>query len=62
MFAPEDVILSKLLWYQQSESERQMQDCIEVWKAQAGRLDTAYLNEWATRLGLMELLDGVKGA
>ena len=62
MFAPEDVILSKLLWYQLSESDRQLQDCIEVWKAQAGRLDIAYLNEWATRLGLMELLDRVKGA
>jgi hypothetical protein len=39
-----------------------MQDCIEVWKAQHDRLDTAYLNDWAARLGLTELLNRVNSA
>jgi hypothetical protein len=62
MLAPEDVILSKLLWYQQSESERQLRDCVGVWKVQHAELDISYLNDWAAKLGLAELLDQVKGA
>jgi hypothetical protein len=60
VLAPEDVILSKLLWYQQSDSERQLRDCAGVWQVQRGRLDEAYLDDWAARLGLTALLDRVK--
>ena len=56
MLAPEDVILAKLLWYQSSESETQLRDCVSIWKVQRDTLDREYLQGWATRLKLGGLL------
>jgi hypothetical protein len=56
MFSPEDVILSKLLWYKQSESETQWRDIHGVWRVQQGSLDVEYLRRWAARLSVAELL------
>jgi hypothetical protein len=59
MLAPEDVILAKLQWYQLSESQQQLNDCIgvwKVWKVQQDTLDLAYLRHWAHTLGLTDLL------
>jgi hypothetical protein len=57
--SPEDVILHKLGQYQQggSVSERQWSDVIGILSVQESGLDFAYLRDWATRLGLAELLD-----
>lgn len=54
----EDVILRKLQWYDEGGrvSERQWRDVLGVLKTQGDRLDTAYLTEWARRLGLSDLL------
>ena len=62
MLAPEDVILSKLLWYRLSESERQLDDCIGVWKVQRDTLEVDYLRHWAQQLALTELLAQVMAA
>jgi hypothetical protein len=62
MLAPEDVILSKLLWYRLSESDRQLDDCIGVWKVQHDTLDLAYLRHWADALSLADLLGKVTTA
>jgi hypothetical protein len=62
MLAPEDVILSKLLWYQASESDTQLRDCVGIWKAQREALDLAYLRRWAHRLKLDDLLTQVTTA
>ena len=62
MLAAEDVILSKLRWYRLSESERQLEDCIGVWKVQKDALDLDYLRRWAGRLALNDLLDRVTAA
>ena len=59
MLAPEDVILSKLLWYRQSESDTQLRDCASVWKLQKDTLDLDYLRRWAAQLGLADLLKRV---
>lgn len=59
MLAPEDVILAKLLWYRQSESETQMRDCMTVWRVQKDALDQDYLRRWAAQLNLTELLNRV---
>jgi hypothetical protein len=57
----EDVILRKLQWYDEGGrvSERQWRDVLGVLKTQGDRLDTAYLTEWARRLGLSDLLTTV---
>ena len=54
----EDTILAKLDWYHRGGcvSDRQWRDVIGVLKVQAGRLDLAYLRDWAARLGLTNLL------
>jgi hypothetical protein len=56
MLSPEDIILSKLLWYQQSESETQWRDIVGVWRVQQNQLDLTYLKLWAARLSLTDLL------
>lgn len=57
--SPEDTILAKLDWYRQGggTSDRQWRDVLGVLKVQAGRLDRAYLRDWAARLNVASLLD-----
>lgn len=55
--SPEDLILAKLLWGRQSQSEKQWRDVLGVLKVQGNGLDFAYLTQWAERLDLIELLD-----
>ncbi len=62
MLAPEDVFLSKLLWYRLSPSQRQLDDCIGVWKVQKDALDVEYLRRWAERLSVADLLQKVTAA
>ena len=54
----EDVILSKLQWYELSgaASERQWLDVLGVIKVQGDSLDRKYLSTWSVTLGLLGLL------
>jgi len=54
----EDVVLQKLLWFRKGSgvSERQWNDLLGVLKVQANALDYDYLNQWATELGIADLL------
>ena len=56
MATPEDVILSKLEWSARAESDRQYRDALGVAKTQGGSLDRAYLENWASALGVTHLL------
>ena len=54
---PEDTILAKLKWCAMSgHSEKQFTDALRVYEVQHGQLDQGYLDEWAAKLGLEELL------
>jgi hypothetical protein len=55
---PEDVILRKLEWFRLGDevSERQWRDVIGVLQVQREAIDRAYLDHWATQLGLDDLL------
>ncbi|RME38590.1 MAG: hypothetical protein D6793_02480 [Thermoflexia bacterium] len=57
--SPEDVILHKLAWFRMGgeASERQWSDVVGVLRVQADALDFAYLQQWATALGLADLLE-----
>jgi hypothetical protein len=57
--SPEDVVLRKLLWFQLGGkvSDRQWNDIVGVLEVQKGRLDEAYLDSWADRLGIRDMLD-----
>jgi hypothetical protein len=60
--SPEDLILAKLLWGQQSQSEKQWRDVLGVLKVQGDSLDFAYLAKWSSRLDLTELMQGAIAA
>ena len=56
--SPEDVIISKIQWYELGGrvSERQWLDIIGVIKVQENALEKEYLRAWAQQLGIAELL------
>lgn len=53
----EDLILSKLIWYKISPSERQMDDVKSIFKISGTKLNKKYLNKWAEKLALSQLLN-----
>ena len=58
MARAEDTILAKLVWYRKGGEvpDRQWHDVLGVIQVQAGRLDSAYLREWAANLRVTDLL------
>jgi hypothetical protein len=54
----EDTVLRKLLWFRDGgrASTTQWRDVVEVLRVSGPVLETAYLDEWASRLQLSELL------
>ncbi|HEY6564452.1 MAG TPA: hypothetical protein VIY86_08135 [Pirellulaceae bacterium] len=58
MASAEDIVLTKLEWYRLGEegSERQWNDVRMVTAVQAEQLDRPYLELWAQRLGVADLL------
>ena len=58
LHTPEDVLLFKFRWYRlgNETSDQQWADILGVLKVQAGKLDDAYLNQWAADLGVADLL------
>lgn len=59
--SPEDLILSKLRWYEKSQSEKHLEDARSVVKIQGDNLDRDYLKRMADRFGLTDLLTQVDG-
>ncbi len=55
--SPEDLILSKLIWYEKSgESARHIEDVESVFKISGEKLDKNYLKKQAAKLGVANLL------
>ena len=55
--SPEDIILSKLEWSKDSQSERQFGDALGVAVVQWDRLDVDYLRKWAKELQVKDYLE-----
>lgn len=55
----EDTVLRKLLWHRESNGalSNQVQDVVSIMKMQRDRLDASYLDHWAPRLGITDLLE-----
>lgn len=55
----EDILLAKLRWYRMTggTSEQQWRDVTGIVAVQGDRLDRAYLDRWATELGVADLLE-----
>ncbi len=56
--SPEDTILRKLLWYESAgrTSSLQWRDVVEVIRVSGASLDATYLDAWARRLNVADLL------
>lgn len=52
--SPEDLILNKLLWGKQSQSEKQWRDVLSIMKTQQDNLDYIYLGKWSERINIDE--------
>jgi hypothetical protein len=52
----EDVVLSKLEWARDAESQRQIADAAGILRIRQGELDDAYLDRWARDLGVIREL------
>ncbi len=57
--SPEDSVLRKLLWYREGGyvSDRQWRDVVEVLRVSGPAMDRGYLEGWAGRLAITELLE-----
>ena len=54
--SPEDLILSKLIWYRKSRSTRHLEDIESILKISGSELDMKYLKEWSSTLEVSEEL------
>lgn len=48
--APEDIILSKLLYYREGGSEKHLRDIAGILKLRGSEIDMAYLTQWVAKL------------
>jgi hypothetical protein len=57
--SPEDTVLAKLEWYRRGNevSDMQWRDVLNVIKVQGERLELDYMRQWATELGVADLLE-----
>lgn len=50
----EDMVLAKLEWAADTDSERQLRDVVAMVDAAEGSIDLAYLEKWLVELGLLD--------
>jgi len=55
--SPEDLILNKLKWYNQTESDRHLEDIDSIFKISGKKLDRKYLKLRADRFGFSEIIN-----
>ena len=59
LVAPEDLLLSKLVWARESGSDLQMRDAATL-AASVPDLDWPYISRWASTLGVVSELEALK--
>lgn len=59
--APEDLILSKLVWYQSSLSTRHLEDIESVFSISGDQMNSNYLELWGKKLGVLDILKKCHG-
>jgi len=57
--SPEDLILSKLDWYKQSDTQRHYEDVLGIFQIQRGNLDLDYIRKQAEDLSFVEIVEEV---
>lgn len=57
--SPEDLIISKLDWYKQSDAKKHYDDVLGIFQIQAGKLDLDYIREWAKKLSVVDTVEEI---
>jgi len=57
--APEDVILSKLLYYQEGHSDKHLRDVAAMMQVSGDEIDQAYIARWAAELHVSEIWQAI---
>ena len=52
---PEDIILYKMLYFRDGQSDVHVRDILGILRVSGPELDTGYIEDWAGRLGLIEI-------
>lgn len=52
--SPEDIILKKLVYYEEGHSEKHIRDVTSILRVQGEAIDRAYIEQWAPRLGVID--------
>ncbi len=60
--SPEDLILYKLWYYNISQQTKHIRDITAILRAMKSRLDFAYIEEWAQRLGVSTVWSEMRAA
>ena len=58
--SPEDVVLKKLVYFEEGGSEKHIRDILGVLKVQGPKIDFDYIHVWAGKLNLSETWDTVR--
>jgi hypothetical protein len=56
---PEDVVLGKLLYYQEGGSEKHLRDIASILKVGGDAVDRGYIERWATDLGVPDIWQAI---
>jgi len=59
MIAPEDIILNKLLFYRDGESDKHLRDIAGVLRVRGVDVDRAYVVAWADKMGVRNIWEAV---
>lgn len=57
--SPEDLILSKLTWYKESESSKHLEDIRTILENPELKLDLDYIKKWAAQQSTIEILEEI---
>ena len=57
--SPEDAIVKKMEFYRDGGSDKHLRDITGVLKTSGSEIDTAYIDQWATTLGLTEIWQAI---
>jgi hypothetical protein len=57
--APEDIILSKLLYYQEGQSSKHLRDIAGMLKVSTDHIDQRYVVDWAGKLGVLDVWQSI---
>lgn len=57
--APEDIILSKLRYYQEGQSPKHLRDIAGMLKVSDAEIDRRYIADWADKLGVLDVWQAI---